>query len=501
VTDSLTHAVRTSGRFNAPGRLVLTRLGIVGTACLATAILGVVAGASPKDAIGIVAVVVFIPVVVTRFTYGVGIFIISTFLGISGTAQKGIGLLVIAVAVAFLAGQDGRSANFFAGHKRITAVILAYLAWCVLGLTWAGNTHDVTYSLTRYVPNFLVFFVVFAAAKDRLDLKVLVAFFLLGSAVAAGDAIISPPGASVYSGVTRSGGTFGDPNYLAAVLVTGFALSVALSRARSVRQSGQAAAVLVAGLCIAGVLFSVSRGGLIALTVTIVAAICLAGRWRAKIAFGSAVLIFCGLLYFVAIAPSADRTRITSSSDGGSGRTTIWKVGWREVQHNVFKGVGAGNFSDAGAKYVLQPGVINHTANGYQSYFLDTPTVAHNTYLEILAEEGVVGFCIFAAIILGSLECMRRAARIYKEAGDEEMELISYGALCGILGFLAASFFLSEEYSKQLYLLLAMGPALLKVATALPSRTGVATARRSRRSLSRAVDRRRLAQAGPWVGR
>lgn len=459
-------AVADAGR--APGglsdRSVLGRAAIASLACLLAAGIGALAGASPSEAVGLAAVAAFIPIIVSRFTIGVGIFIVSTFLGLSGTAQKGIGLVVIVAAIGQLMGDRRTTPNFFAEHKRLTLLIVAYLAWCVLGLTWTQNTHDVIYSLERYIPNFLVFVVVFTAARDRVDIRLLTGFFVLGAAVAAADAIISPPPASAYADVSRSGGTFGDPNYFAAVLVTGFALAVALSRAKSLTVFGQATAIVAAGLCLLGIMLSVSRGGLIALTVTLLAAVCVAGRWRGKLAAVTLLVAFLGIVYFVAIAPPDARQRLTSGQGGGSGRTTIWKVGWREVQHNPILGVGAGNFSDAGARYFLAPGLIDHNATGYTAYFLDTPTVAHNTYLEVLAEEGIIGTAIFLLIIVSSLECARRAAVRFRRAGDEEMELISYGLLCGTLGFLVASFFLSEEYSKQLYLLLAMGPALLHVA-------------------------------------
>jgi hypothetical protein len=78
------------------------------------------------------------------------------------------------------------------------------------------------------------------------------------------------------------------------------------------------------------------------------------------------------------------------------------------------------------------------------------------------------------------------------------MELISYGLLCGVLGFLAASFFLSEEYSKQLYLLLAMGPALLHVArTQWADAPAPAPARPSQSARRRAV----TAAAAPFATR
>jgi O-antigen ligase len=460
---------------------------IASIACLMAAGIGGLAGHSPAQAIGLVAVAAFIPIIITRFTVGVGIFIVSTFLGLSGTAQKGIGLVVIVAALGFILGDRRNTPNFFADHKRLTLLIVGYLTWCILGITWAQNTGDVISSLWRYVPNFLVFIVVYATARSRLDLRLLAGFFVLGAAGAAADAIISPLPSSAYGDVSRVGSLFGDPNYFAAVLVTGFALALALNRARSLTVFGQGIAAVAAGLCVLGILLSVSRGGLIALAVMLLSAVCLAGRWRGRLAAATVLVALAATFYFFALAPAADRARLTSSQGGGSGRTTIWKVGWREVQHHPILGVGAGNFSDAGARYVIEPGLINHNATGYVAYFIDTPTVAHNTYLEVLAEEGIIGVMIFLAIIGVSLDCARRAALRFRAAGDEEMELLAYGLLCGVLGFLAASFFLSEEYSKQLYLLLAMGPALLRVAVTRPQMVRAAVRPSSRRPWSMAA--------------
>jgi hypothetical protein len=46
------------------------------------------------------------------------------------------------------------------------------------------------------------------------------------------------------------------------------------------------------------------------------------------------------------------------------------------------------------------------------------------------------------------------------------MELLSRALLVGLAGVLAADFFISEEFSKQLWLLLGLGPALLAIAHA-----------------------------------
>ena len=45
------------------------------------------------------------------------------------------------------------------------------------------------------------------------------------------------------------------------------------------------------------------------------------------------------------------------------------------------------------------------------------------------------------------------------------MELLSRGVFLGLVGILTADFFASEQFSKQLWLLLGLAPALLAIAT------------------------------------
>jgi O-antigen ligase len=456
---------------------VSAAVGIVAATCIAALVIGLVASASPKYGIEAVVGLAFIPLAIRQFTFATALFIVSTFLGLPGAAQKGLGFILIIVAAAQLA--EGRRAmpNFFADHQGLTALILGFLMWATLGLIWAMSSGTVITSLTRYVPNFLIFFVLYAAVRDRRDARVLIAVYVLGSAIAAGAAIVLPT--KTFDGVPRAGGFFGDPNDLAAVLVSGLALAAAMTRWKSAPRIVRLGAAIAAAMCLLGILLSVSRGGLVALGFTLVAGAIFAGRWRPYLVLVTAVVVVVVVGYFVALAPSSARDRLSASSGNSSGRTTIWKVGWREVQHHPITGVGAGNFSIAGTQYLNEPGALIDFAPDGQGLFIDRTTVAHNTYLETLAEDGIPGFLLFMAIVVCSLDCSRRAAKRFRANRDEEMELVSYGLLCGTIGYLSASFFLTEIFSKQLYLLLALGPVLLltaglRGASARPSRAAPA---------------------------
>ena len=106
-----------------------------------------------------------------------------------------------------------------------------------------------------------------------------------------------------------------------------------------------------------------------------------------------AAAVLAAVIYFGAFASVDARDRILEL-DGGTGRTDIWTVGWRMVEAQPLWGVGAGNFPVASIHYLLEPGALLRT-----DFIVDDPKVAHNTYLNVLAELGVVGLALFLAIL------------------------------------------------------------------------------------------------------
>jgi putative inorganic carbon (HCO3(-)) transporter len=243
------------------------------------------------------------------------------------------------------------------------------------------------------------------------------------------------------------------------VLVASLALAAGLAIAARRSPALRLAAVGAGVLALAGIVLTVSRSGLIALGVAVIAAIIFSGRWRPRVLLLSAVIVGSAVLYFAAFAPYATRQRVTSSEQGGHGREDIWKVGWRMVQAHPINGIGAGNFSTTSIHYLLvQPGVLRRS-----DFIVDTQKVAHNAYLQAWAETGIIGLALFLAIIIGVLTCSVKAVRNFERDGNLMMEVLARAQLVATIGLLSSLFFSSDEYNKQLWLLMAMGPAFLAI--------------------------------------
>jgi O-antigen ligase len=436
------------------------------------AVIGVLAGYDPALAIAAALSLAFLLVATVDLAWGLAAFTLITFLdlapgiGVGVTFTKLAGLALAISWLATIATRERSEDLFWSAHPWMAWAIALFLLWVTLSAIWAEQPGDTFTAVQRYALNAALFLVVFTAIQSRRQVRALVGALVLGAVIAGLYGIaVQPSAASAAVGLTSAGGlnrlagTIGDPNQLASVLVVGFTLSIAF--AASARRSSAIRLASVAGatVALAAILFTVSRGGLFALGAAMVATVLVARGRRLPAAILALLVAVTAIGYYSVLAPAGVRDRVVAA-DGGSGRTDIWKVGWRMVEAQPLTGVGAGNFPNASIHYLLvEPGALEQ-----DRYVVDDPKVAHNIYLGFLAELGIVGLGLFLAIAAGSLRTAAMAARRFARSGDHELELVTRGVIVATLALLAADFFLSDQYSKHLWLLLALGPALLAVA-------------------------------------
>nr|WP_227464348.1 O-antigen ligase family protein [Nocardioides lijunqiniae] len=240
----------------------------------------------------------------------------------------------------------------------------------------------------------------------------------------------------------RVGGPIGDPNDLA------FFLLAALPLAFALRGSARRAWVydLAAGVILLAVLGTLSRGALVGIALIAVAAM-LMGLIRWKVALGFAALTVVGLLVVLTAFPQMIDTSLSQkghvADQNVSERLDLWQSAGRMTLENPVLGLGPGAFSQQHRDFADSlPININHTLD-----------VAHNTYLEVSSETGVVGLLVFLSILVTAYAGARSH---WRRTGDP----LGAAVCVALLGTAVAAAFVTEQYFLPLWLLAALGAAL-----------------------------------------
>ncbi len=224
---------------------------------------------------------------------------------------------------------------------------------------------------------------------------------------------------------TRIYGTLGTPNVLAGFLLLGIAATTLLTISLPGLWRLLPAPVLVSE--VAALLLTFSRGGYMGLGVFALASGVLLWpvRRRAWPAF-VLILLVAGTVAFE--LPQVTR-RVQSigpaQEDTATSRLFIWRTALRMWDAYRIWGTGLGAFNAAYSSYRPQ-GVLATYA------MIDIPGSAHDDYLQLLAETGVVGGVFVAAAVLWGLW---QAKRRYGRGGEEErVWLGTWGAAVAGIG-------------------------------------------------------------------
>ena len=301
----------------------------------------------------------------------------------------------------------------------------------------------------------VIVLVISTVLTDRRHLRLAVGSFVLGAVVSV---VLGFVGGSVTPAnpsdaiATRVGGGSGDPNFLAAGLVPAIVLAFALA-AGSRRLAVRWAVLPTVTLLMVGLMASQSRGGLVAAAVAAAASLVVAKRGRVWVVVGLLWVVGAAIAWYATDPVAWERV---SNFDESSGRSELWAVGWRMWQDNPVVGVGLQGFADHAGSYAQALGPLR-----YAQFITEQDYVVHNSFLELLAETGIVGFTLYLSVVVIALHCAWRAAGRFERLGDTAMASLSRAVIVGALAMLTAAFFISGQTDRRLWVLLAFGPALL----------------------------------------
>jgi O-antigen ligase len=427
------------------------------------AAVGVAAGVQPQLGLEAAIGLALVAAVIANVTLGLCMFTLLSFLDVINSSGSEVSfikiaglLLLVSWAAATATSSEREQRSLLGVHPWLCAAAVGLAGWSALSIAWAESSSVAVSSSERFLLDILLLPIVFGAVRKREHVLWVIVAFVAGAALSSAFGL-------VHSADERLTGTLGDANEEAAVLVAGMLLAAGLA-AGLPRGSPRRLLASAAGvLAFIGLLSTVSRGGLVASGVALAGGALFGGRWRTQAVAALAVGAVAVGLYFAVLAPLEARRHFTSANT--TGRTDLWKVGVKMFEANPAIGVGSGNFQTASIHFVSQAGPLTRA-----DLIVDEPHVAHNVYLELLDDLGVPGLLAFLAAACAALAISLEAARRYELAGDVQFELISRLLMLATLGMLAADFFISDQFSKQLWLLLALPAPLLALAPRPPRR-------------------------------
>jgi O-antigen ligase len=437
---------------------------------LLAALTGVLAGIDARLAIAAALGIAFALIALSDLPIGLALF---TFLGFvvvlpnfAGQTLSIIKLAALPLLISWLAlvsREHSASRSFIAVHPALSLVMLLFLTWTSLSYVWAEDGTQVLNAAFRYALAVTLVLVVFTAVQKERDVTLIAIAMVLGAVCAAVYGFLNPAAVGGDQ-LSRLSGTLGNANELAGAMALGIGMTGGLI-AIAITPLVRGAAIGAGGVCLVALLLTSSRGGLVALGAMLVAAILLAKGRRTALIVVTLTVLMVGIGYFATVAPQQSRERFLHPGSG-SGRIDIWTVGTRMISANPVTGVGAGNFSTASIHYLLRPGSLPN-----DQYIVDDPKVAHNMYLEVLAELGPPGEILFLIMITFCLGCSIAALSRFRSLEERRMQALTTAIAVSLIGLLAQYVFGSQQYSRELWLLLGLGPALLAMAKRMEPRT------------------------------
>lgn len=438
---------------------------------LGCGVAGILAGIQPALAVILALGITFVIVVLTNVMLGLVVFTALSFLEVTQYSSEALsfskvtGLILFGAWLARSTTEPRRQVTYlFKSHQKIVVPALAFLVWSALSFAWAESPSGALSSTWRYLQDLLLLPIVIGTVRTRKDVIWLMVAFIVGALAAALYGFLSPQAAAGRD-FGRLSATNLDANGLAAGLVVAIAFAVGLMEAARRRPVAKLLLALAIVFALIGVFATLSRSGLIALGVMLLAGLIFGGPWRPQAAILLIVAIAGTIIYFGAFASNAANQHVTSSDTAG--RTTLWTVGVRMFEAHPVLGVGSGNFSVASVHYAQRPGVLTRA-----DLIVDRPFPAHNIYLEVASDLGIVGLVAFLAIVVASISAALRAAARFRDTGRTDLELMARSLVIALAGSLASGFFQPGQYSKQLWTLIGLGPALLLIASPVAGTRG-----------------------------
>jgi O-antigen ligase len=440
-------------------------LSLVSAATCSAVALGALIGFDERIAVGALGAVALTACCFLNPTAGLLCWVPAVFVlySAAGNALFKAGFVLCVAAWAFDAiGRRSIRDERIREFRWLMALIVAMYLWFGSTMLWAADPAAVVREYWQWAITLTVFALLLTRITSTGRLLLLVATFVASATLAAATGMFALRStASAYadpltSSDNRLSGAAGDPNVLGAGLVAAAILAFGLACAvrRAWVRATIAAAILALAAAAAG---TASRMVVISAGVALIAALVIFRQVIGRVIAASVCVGASAVLWFYCF-PAAWQ-RLVVSSDGGSGREDLWRAALHLALESPIVGLGLANFQVHKPAVALKIGEVQNA-----SVLAEQPLVAHNTYLQLWVDSGVIGLVLFLAIIVFCIWCSLRAGRDFTAAGRRDLAALSRCVAVSVVSMLGSAAFLTMSRDYRLWLLLAIGPILLSLA-------------------------------------
>lgn len=269
---------------------------------------------------------------------------------------------------------------------------------------------------------------------------------------------------TIYASVAdvRAGGPVGDPNFYGQILVMAFPIAAFLGWSE-LRTQRRIVYLGSAAIIAAGAVLTYSRGALLALALVGLLTVKLL---RIRILHVAVLALLVMLLVpanltrrFVTLGPS-DAVEGIQRDSSLDRRLLDAAAAATMFGDRPLIGMGTGSFSHFYGTYANQ---VGSPARQYDA--LEAKQVPHSLYLEIAAENGLLGLLSFGALIAAAFLMLKRAHDELVMRGHSDLAWLAVGLGVALVGYLASSVFLHGAFQRYLWILLGLTAGLARLAS------------------------------------
>jgi O-antigen ligase len=305
-----------------------------------------------------------------------------------GTSARLIGMVALGFGFLVII-ERGKIRRPSAGH----VVMGLFVLLAALSYLWSLYPEGTLIQTFSYIQLFAMVWLIWELAPQVREQLQLMQAYVFGTFISGIDTIYEffSHQESVYQ---RYAGARLDANDLGLIM----ALSIPMSYYLLIENKGWTVWVYRVQLILAGItiLLTASRGAtlatLVALSIVPLTQARLTGRQRVALILTVFLLVY-GVVLFVPSTSWERLSTVPTELEQGTltGRTIIWRAGWEIFRAHPFLGIGANAFRMIVSRVLAEPIRLEER---------DPAPPAHNTFLSVLVEEGVIGFTVFCALLV-----------------------------------------------------------------------------------------------------